>query len=122
MVCAKAGASMKLFEHPDFEQAIIRAAEHFQATGGAQRSSRKTTLPLRLCMQERAVDDQIYTWYSDLVLAGRSAQMDAYRGDRFFNFVFRRIDNRHATPPSVDKIPCRSNKILVATCQAPPLD
>ena len=24
---------MKLFEHPDFEQAIIRAAEHFEAAG-----------------------------------------------------------------------------------------
>ena len=24
---------MKLFEHPDFEQAIIRAAEHFRARG-----------------------------------------------------------------------------------------
>ena len=24
---------MKLFEHPDFEQAVIRAAEHFQGTG-----------------------------------------------------------------------------------------
>ena len=24
---------MKLFEHPDFEQAILRAAEHFRARG-----------------------------------------------------------------------------------------
>lgn len=24
---------MKLFEHPDFEQAVIRAAEHFRARG-----------------------------------------------------------------------------------------
>lgn len=24
---------MKLFEHPDFEQAIIRAAEHFHSSG-----------------------------------------------------------------------------------------
>jgi hypothetical protein len=24
---------MKLFEHPDFEQAIIRAAEHFHSPG-----------------------------------------------------------------------------------------
>lgn len=24
---------MRLFEHPDFEQAIVRAAEHFRAQG-----------------------------------------------------------------------------------------
>jgi len=24
---------LKLFEHPDFEQAIIRAAEHFHSSG-----------------------------------------------------------------------------------------
>lgn len=24
---------MKLFEHPDFEQAVIRAAEHFRTRG-----------------------------------------------------------------------------------------
>src|SRR3984885_9846766 len=33
MVREGASASMKLFAHPDFEQAVIRAAEHFRGQG-----------------------------------------------------------------------------------------
>ena len=33
MVREGASASVKLFEHPDFEQAVIRAAEHFRSQG-----------------------------------------------------------------------------------------
>ena len=32
---------MKLFEHPDFEQAILQATEHFESRGCARQSSRR---------------------------------------------------------------------------------
>ena len=35
---------MKLFEHPDFEQAILRAAEHFRRAGAAPGDHRERLL------------------------------------------------------------------------------
>ena len=40
-------AEMKLYEHPDFEQAILRAAEHFRGAACAPQSSRRTTTSQR---------------------------------------------------------------------------
>ena len=40
---------MRLFEHPDFEQAILQAAEHFRDRGLRRQLSRRTTTLQRYC-------------------------------------------------------------------------